>query len=136
MKRAHEKSRYFVVYDGDCGFCTRFMKLLRRLDLLNRLQYVNFREPSFARQNKDVLKRLEGEMLLVSPSKKQYWGFFTWRKIATLLPPLWIFVPFVYLPFADIFGSWIYAFISNRRYSISRIFNFECQSCGQKHRKN
>ena len=122
--RSTSEQQNMVIYDGDCNFCMKCMRLLRLLDFSHRLEYVNFRAKEFARRNRKLLKRLENEMLLVSPSGKQYWGYFTWKRIAAVLPVLWVFVPFLYLPFADVVGEWAYAFVSSNRNRIAG-----CRSC-------
>ena len=83
-----EKVKYVVIYDGDCNFCVKCMGPLRLLDFSRKLNYTNFRTKEFARHNRKFLKRLEDEMLLLTPTREQYWGYFTWKKIATLLPLL------------------------------------------------
>ena len=123
--RSNSEQQHLVIYDGDCNFCLKCVSLLKLLDISHRLKYRNFRTEEFAKakSNSKLLKRLEDEMLLVTPNGKQYWGFFTWREIATLLPALWIFVPFLYLPFADLVGEWAYAFVSKNRN------RWGCKSC-------
>lgn len=125
-----KKNHYLVFYDGDCGFCTASIGLLQRLDLFKRLKCADFRRP--IRQGKAMIKRLEDDMLLIAPNRRQYWGFYAWRKIAALLPALWIFVPFAYLPFAGVVGAWVYAFVSKRRFYIGSLFHLGCKSCKSK----
>ena len=117
------ESRYIVIYDGDCNFCVKCMGLLRLLDFSRKLKYTNFRTKEFARRNRKFLKRLEDEMLLLAPSGEQYWGYFTWKKMTTLLPLLWISVPFLYIPGVDLVGEWAYAFVSRNRN------RWGCKSC-------
>ena len=132
MVKLKPKQKYLVIYDGSCHFCLSCISLLQRLDLLRKLTYADFRKPAFAKKNRDKLKSLETELWLVSPDKRVYRGFFAFRKMAVLLPLLWIFVPFAYLPFAGVIGAWAYAFISERRFRISRLFHSGCKLCKTK----
>ena len=126
------KQKYIVIYDGSCHFCLSCISLLQRLDLLRKLTYADFRKPSFAKKNREKLESLESELWLVSPDKMVYRGFFAFRKMAVLLPLLWILVPFAYLPFAGVVGGWAYALVSEKRLYISRLFHFGCKSCKNK----
>jgi predicted DCC family thiol-disulfide oxidoreductase YuxK len=99
---------------------------------MGKLVYTDFRKPSFAKRNREKLKSLERELWLVSQDKKVYKGFSAFRKISTLLPLLWIFMPFAYLPFAGVVGGWAYSFVSERRFFISHLFHFGCKSCKNK----
>ncbi|MEK6837552.1 MAG: DUF393 domain-containing protein [Nanoarchaeota archaeon] len=126
MVKLKPKLKYLVIYDGSCHFCLSCMSVLQRLDWLGQLVYADFRKPSFAKENREKLKSLESELWLVSPTKEVYKGFFAFRKMATLLLPLWVFAPLLYLPFADVIGKIAYAYVSERRFSIG------CQTCRRK----
>lgn len=132
MVKLKPEQKYIVIYDGSCHFCLRCISLLQSLDWLRKLAYADFRKPSFAKRNREKLKSLESELWLVSPDKKAYKGFFAFRKMTALLPPLWAFAPLLYLPFADVIGAWAYAFISERRFHISYLFHSGCKLCKDK----
>ncbi len=92
-----------VIYDGKCGFCKDSVAKLKSMDWRGALVF----EPSFEGDLKEM-KLVDG---LVT-----YGGFDAFRRLCLVLPLLYPFVLFVYLPGVSIIGRWCYAFIANRRY--------------------
>ena len=108
--------RVHVLYDGNCGFCQRSARLLQTLDILNGLEWVDFR-----RTKVDVdLERLEHEMAAIARGRT-YFGFSAYRAISWRLPILWPLLPFLYLPGVPVLGEAVYKRIARRRHDICRI---------------
>src|SRR5262245_27885365 len=87
-----------LLYDGQCPFCIRSVKLAKRLDWFNRLRPVDARtvtDPAVIISP----ERLMEEMHLIPPGAGRiYHGFGAFRWMAWRLPLLWPLAPFLYVP--------------------------------------
>lgn len=118
-----------VFYDGQCGFCTGTMHLLRALDGRNRLALLNFRDVSALKEFPDLnLQDLEKEMYVRTESGDMRRGFFAYKHLSKVLPSLYLTAPLFTFPGAAFFGPKIYGFIAKHRFKI-----FPCQTCGLSH---
>src|SRR5262249_21997377 len=93
--------RACVLYDGQCPLCLKSVGILRRLDWLKRLRYVDARNPAGLPEPARPLppQRLLEEMHLLTPGGgRVYHGFAAFRWMAWRLPPLWPVAPFLYIP--------------------------------------
>jgi predicted DCC family thiol-disulfide oxidoreductase YuxK len=110
-----------VLYDGDCAFCCKSIELLKELDWLGKLDYVNVRDAA-----QPFLKEapIAGAPLLeqmhVSPRDGQhlYGGYRAIRWLAWRLPATWLVAPFLYLPGMTYLGQRIYLWIARNRFKI------------------
>ena len=110
-----------VLYDGQCAFCLKSVALLRRLDWLNRLSYIDFRNPDRLPNSKLPLDpgRLLEEMHLVTPDGcRVYHGFQAIRWIAWRLPPLWPVAPLLALPGMARLGQRAYLWVARHRFQL------------------
>ena len=87
-----------VLYDGQCGLCGRTVRLLRGFDLLDRLEFIDFRAirpdaTSRTTAQEIDLSRLEEEMAVVDRRGRAYWGFAAYRAIAWQIPAFWLALP-------------------------------------------
>jgi predicted DCC family thiol-disulfide oxidoreductase YuxK len=99
-----------VLYDGDCGLCQRSARILKMLDVLGQLAWVDFRSTPV-----DVdLLRLEQEMAAIS-NGRTYFGFSAYRTIAWRIPIMWPALPVLYFPGVKLVGDAVYAWIARRR---------------------
>jgi predicted DCC family thiol-disulfide oxidoreductase YuxK len=89
----------YVLYDGNCGLCRRTVATLRRLDLLDRIEYVNaLDEGQLAAAGVSHLDR--GSLLrdMHAVAGDRVWkGFEAYRAIAWRFPIFWPVLPFLYL---------------------------------------
>lgn len=109
--------RIAVLYDGQCGLCKRTVRMLRKLDWMHKLSFVDFHhhdahkaaapDLTFDELNKALHIRL--------PDGRTYQGYSAFRMLARHLPPLWITVPFLHLPGARLIGDKLYANVAARR---------------------
>ncbi len=106
------KRQYRVMYDGSCMLCMACVSALQAMDVMHKLVFADFRK---GKHSPDMEKQL----WLVS-DKTNYKGFYAFRKMAHLLPALWILVPFLYLPFAGTIGSAVYNYVACRRFGYCR----------------
>jgi predicted DCC family thiol-disulfide oxidoreductase YuxK/uncharacterized membrane protein YphA (DoxX/SURF4 family) len=111
-------ARWTVVYDGLCPLCIRSMTILDAFDLRHRLAYLDL-EADGGRLAALVPGVSAGEaraaMRVVAPDGQVYRGFFAFRELARILPPLWPFVPLLYLPFAATIGPRVYELVARHR---------------------
>ena len=115
-------NRIPVFYDGVCEVCVHSMQLLRALDLLHRLEPVNFRSPAELAHWRDFgpqqAARAESELLILLPTGKWLGGFRAFRFMAWRLPLCWFVAPLLYLPGASLIGSKVYAWVAMNRYRL------------------
>jgi predicted DCC family thiol-disulfide oxidoreductase YuxK len=110
-----------VLYDGLCPLCLRSVALLRRLDWLGRLTYVNARDmehlpSSEAGLDPDLLLQ---EMHVLTPDgRRLYHGFAALRWIAWRLPLLWPVAPLLYIPGVPQLGQRVYLWIARNRFRL------------------
>ncbi len=110
-----------VLYDGACPLCRKSVALLRRLDWLHRLSYVDARAREQLPASDPPLDpgRLLQEMHLLTPEgAKVYRGFKAFRWMAWRLPPLWALVPFLYLPGMASLGQRVYLWVARNRFRL------------------
>lgn len=105
-----------VLYDGDCGLCQRSARILKRLDVLGQLAWVDFRTTPV-----DVdLSRLEQEMAAILRGRT-YFGFSAYRAMAWRIPVMWPALPILYLPGMKAVGDTAYGWIARRRHHVCPI---------------
>jgi predicted DCC family thiol-disulfide oxidoreductase YuxK len=113
--------RAWVLYDGHCRLCVKSVDLVRRLDWLKRLRFVNVRNsaelPDYARALPP--ERLLEEMHLLTPDGgRVYHGFAAFRWMAWRLPPLWPVAPFLYVPGIPWLGQRLYLWVARNRFHL------------------
>jgi len=93
-------------YDGGCGFCTRVARLMAALDLRRRVRWM-------ASQS---LQTLPGGLTREDLQREAFrrggvleGGFYSSKRLALLLPPLWALAPVLRLPGVSRAGEAAYA---------------------------
>src|SRR5689334_12018814 len=119
---AIKRGRLQVLYDGLCPLCIRTVRLLARLDLFGRLEFLDFRcmdlDEYNGRSNLDLTRTdLEREMYVVLRGKP-YRGFYAYRRIALALPLLWPVAPWFFLPGISWFGARLYGHVARNRFKL------------------
>src|SRR5205807_5388372 len=106
-----------VIYDAQCRFCLRSLRLLEWLagDRLFRLHDGNDRELVQAKFS--VLARADTNdaMYVVTPRGEVFRGFFAYRRIMWESPRLYPLLPLFYAPGAGLIGPLIYAWVARHR---------------------
>ena len=92
-----------VIFDGDCGFCQRSIRLGKKLDWLKKMEWRARLESGI----KERFPQITGEqslhqMITIRPDGKVNGGFYAVRDIAlhlplTFLPALILFIPGMHL---------------------------------------
>jgi predicted DCC family thiol-disulfide oxidoreductase YuxK len=108
-----------VFYDGKCSFCIRSMEVVKRIDVLRRLEFHDMHKAEVRKQYPDFNKdRGNKEMLVRTEAGNWYGGFYAFRFLAKHLPLCWPILPLLYLPPISFFGSKAYSQVADRRYCI------------------
>ncbi len=105
-----------VLYDGSCGFCTRAVGFLKKLDRSNKIVLTDYHDEQLTRARFPGLDRpeLENAMHVVTSDGRVFDGFFALRRtlISTPVAPL---VLILYLPGMSIIGTYFYSWFARNR---------------------
>ncbi len=109
-----------ILYDGDCPLCSRTVRLLKRLDLLGLLNYLDFRLLDLTEYNRThrlnlVLHDLEKEMHVIFRGQA-YKGFYGYRIISLSLPLFWLITPALFVPGVSSLGVLLYRYAAHNRF--------------------
>ncbi len=123
-------SKAVVLFDGDCAFCQRSVRLLKSLDWFGRLTCQNARDQEHWPVCDEPLSmpRMLEEMHVVTRDRKHaYAGFRAFRWMAWRLPPTMPLAPFLHLPGVLWLGNRVYRWIAKNRYSLMPCHDGVCQ---------
>ena len=111
---AADKSRdYVFYYDGECGFCTRVVRVLAATDLRRRVRWVAFQS---LEEFPGALTRADLQReAYVQHGDKLEGGFYSFRRLTLLLPPLWPLAPLMWFPGMHRLGEAAYAWVARNR---------------------
>jgi predicted DCC family thiol-disulfide oxidoreductase YuxK len=113
--------RAVILFDGDCPFCRKSMRILKRLDWLNRLHCQNARETESLPPCTVPLdsNRLIEEMHVVPADRtRAYAGYAAFRWMAWRLPLVAWLAPLLYIPGIPWIGDRIYKWIAKNRFGL------------------
>ncbi len=111
--------RWMCYYDGNCGFCTRVVRGLSRIDFFRRVQWIPF-------QSLEELPRglswedLDRSAYLDTGRGGLHEGFYSFRMLTLRLLPLVPLAPVFWFPGMNLLGTVVYRWIARNRYRISR----------------
>ncbi|GAB3061450.1 thiol-disulfide oxidoreductase DCC family protein [Virgibacillus ainsalahensis] len=109
--------KHIVFYDAECPLCRTVKAFLKKLDWLEAIAWYPVQEISeTTRQRVNAYKNMYDEIYMYTKDKKVLTGFYTVRKIFSLLPVTIPLAALMHFPFAKNIGSPAYLFISKRRY--------------------
>jgi predicted DCC family thiol-disulfide oxidoreductase YuxK len=109
-----------VMYDGTCSLCRPTIAVLRRLDLLRRVAFLDVERDWFTIHDRFASLSREAcltEMHGVDGSGRVFVGFETYRALAWLLPLGWLALPFLYVPPVTWAGRRIYRAVADTRHT-------------------
>src|SRR5688500_3475635 len=114
---ASEYVMLHVIYDGQCGFCVRSLKVCRALDVRRALQFhdATARQQVFAWFPELSGADFENAMFAVAPDRRVTRGFFAFRRILWESPLMWPLIPLFYFPGMGIVGPRAYAWVARNR---------------------
>ncbi len=111
-----------VLYDGQCPLCRKSVGILKSLDGLGLLTYVDARDHNHLPPSDAPLdpERLIQEMHLLTPDgRRLFHGFAALRWIAWRLPLLlWPLSPFLYIPGVPQLGQRLYLWVARNRFRL------------------
>ncbi|MBI3591669.1 MAG: DUF393 domain-containing protein [Candidatus Melainabacteria bacterium] len=117
------RQTYPVIYDGDCGFCQTTVDLIKKLDWLNRFEFISFRDEQVLRKYIYLTKeKCEKEIFLINgdiEKEKYYHGGYDAFKWMTLFLPLTFLVSWIFfLPGVVQAGRIVYKIVAENRHNI------------------
>lgn len=106
-----------VVYDGDCGFCLRWIRLGKKLDWFHRMDWRPRLEPGL----KDRFPGIDdaetkNRMVSIRQDGKKYGGFYSVRDIALQFPLTFLPALLLYIPGAGLVGEPVYRWVAKNRH--------------------
>jgi predicted DCC family thiol-disulfide oxidoreductase YuxK len=113
-----------LIYDGQCGFCVRTLRICRALDVRGVLRFhdATARQQVYARFPELAHADFENAMFAVAADRSVSRGFFAVRRLAWQSPLTWVLLPLVYFPGSGWIGPKAYAWLARNRY------RFGCES--------
>ncbi len=118
-KEALRRHRWIFYYDGNCGFCTRVVQGLSRIDPFRQVQWIPFQsleEPPQGLSWED----LDRAAYLDTGRGCLHEGFYSFRMLTLKLLPLVPLAPVFWFPGMNLLGTAVYRWIARNRYRISR----------------
>ena len=120
-------SKYILFYDSDCGFCHYTARIIRRLDVLNRITFENQNFKGSKPENFNQL--IKETAIIYCPKTNKLWTkHLAFAKIASLIPLGFIITWIFYVPGLTILFEKIYDKIAINRTQVSTFFGFS--ACG------
>lgn len=106
-----------VVFDGECGFCQRSIRLGKMFDWLHRIDWRARLEPGL----KEEYPRLSDEdtqnrMISIRADGKTYGGFYAVRDIMLQFPLTFLPALLLYIPGMSLIGVPVYKWIAKNRH--------------------
>jgi len=83
--------RLVVLFDGGCPMCRGTVRVLRRLDWLQRLAYADVTQPGVLARHAPGLSDADAllEMYVVDQQGRRFAGFEGYLRIALVVPVMW-----------------------------------------------
>lgn len=122
--------RAIVLYDGDCAFCQRSIRILRALDWLGRLEFQSARDTDRLPATVpplDPAKLIEEMHVVPAARGRVRAGFSAFRWMAWRLPPTVPIAPFLYLPGVLWLGNRVYRWVARNRFHLVPCHDGACQ---------
>src|SRR5689334_7100893 len=116
-----------IIYDGQCGFCQRAMRVAARLDSRHQLRFHDATErDAVLRQFPELAQAdLADAMFAIDARRRLFRGFFAFRRIVRATPRAWLLLPLFYVPGSGLIGPRVYAWVARNR----RRFGCESEVC-------
>ena len=113
-----------VIYDGQCLFCIRSLRLFRAADVLRVFQFHDAHDENIIASKFPELRGADFDhaMFVVTASRAVYRGFFAFRRMIWGSPLTWLLIPLFYFPGASYLGTRVYTWVAKNR------LKFGCRS--------
>jgi predicted DCC family thiol-disulfide oxidoreductase YuxK len=123
-------TKSLVLFDGDCAFCQRSVRILKSFDWFRQFQFQTARDTEqlpVTQPPLDPVKMLE-EMHVVSRNRDRvYVGFSAFRWMAWRMPLTALLAPFLYLPGVLWLGNRAYRWVAKNRFNLVPCDNGGCK---------
>ena len=117
----YKDSKYILFYDSDCGFCHYSIRVIKRLDIFQRLVFAD--KTYSGKKPKSLDDALDYTALLYNPSNDKVWlRHEVFGKILIILPFGFLFGWIFFIPGISILFRKIYDIVAFRRTDISKYF--------------
>ncbi|HSB71890.1 MAG TPA: DUF393 domain-containing protein [Candidatus Methylomirabilis sp.] len=112
-----DQERIHVIYDGQCAFCIRSLRVTRALDVRHALRFHDATDRVAVAARFPALRGadLDTAMYAVTEGGQAYRGFFAFRRIAWSSPLAWPLLLPLYFPGAGWLGPKVYAWVAQNR---------------------
>lgn len=108
-----------LVFDGDCAFCQRSLRVLQMFDTRHALQLHDARARSRVIARFPMLANADLDDAMFAVQGERSWrGFFAFRRAMWQSPWTWLLLPLFYAPGAAWLGPRIYALVARNRRSL------------------
>jgi len=109
-----------IIYDGQCTFCIRALRIVKALDVWRVLRFHDGRDRASVEARFPALRGadLDAAMFAIAEPGRTYRGFFAFRRVAWGSPLTWPFLPLFYFPGARWLGPVVYAWVARNRSSL------------------
>ncbi len=124
--------RYYLVWDGECGFCQRTVRRLKARDKGNLFEPVAFQAAPDPPVTEALKRRAAREVLVVSPDGRVWGNALAVFKVLSHTGWGW-FARFLMLPPMCWIATLGYRVVAANRKTISRVF-YKGESCGIEYR--
>ncbi|BCA54223.1 hypothetical protein W02_13630 [Nitrospira sp. KM1] len=113
-----------VIYDGQCLFCIRSLRLFRAVDFFGAFRYHDAHQTEHITVTFPELRDadFDNAMFVVTGRRLVYRGFYAFRRMIWSTPLTWLLIPLFYFPGAAYVGARVYAWVAKNR------LKFGCQS--------
>jgi predicted DCC family thiol-disulfide oxidoreductase YuxK len=108
------KKNLTIFYDNFCPNCTRFTKLIQKLDWFKFIKIKQLRNPKDLNSAVGIDKNL-AEKQMASFNGKWHYGFVSIYLIALRLPLFWVFIPVLYVLKISKIGQFFYTELAIKR---------------------
>ena len=105
------QGKWVVYFDGNCGFCRRWIKRAQKVTL-KQVQWRDFR--SQGEEAAHLNPRFDQAAYLIINKRIALPGFLGFRRLLFAMPLFWVLLPLAYLPGSRRLGDAVYRFISVR----------------------
>ena len=117
----YKDSKYILFYDSDCGFCHYSIRVIKRLDIFQRLVFAD--KTYSGKKPKSLDDALDYTALLYNPSNEKVWlRHEVFGKILIILPFGFLLGWIFFIPGVSIIFRKIYDIVAFRRTDISKYF--------------
>jgi predicted DCC family thiol-disulfide oxidoreductase YuxK len=105
-----------VIFDEQCGFCIRSLRVVRALDIRGALRFHDANRP----ETLELFPELRGAALAEAmyarvQGEPPHRGFYAFRRILWSSPIMWALIPLFYFPGVNFAGERVYALVARNR---------------------